>query len=136
MNPVNTHCSQESSSSPSIMRIPRNMLRNIPDAMPRKVRMESRRRSSRVNTYVKYTYDDPSSADSPSDLVVPLRKNIESESPNSSAMGGYPENSFEDDPPTVVPTVDLCNPFSRNDLAGDRCRHSCTHRYCTVSAPY
>ncbi|KAI3888564.1 hypothetical protein MKX03_001327 [Papaver bracteatum] len=157
MNPVNAHWSQESSSSPSIMRIPRNIykpqenrcktsdimrkgevkfkrlrkgihpeiatrsrccpkrshairspnLANTPDVVPRKVRMESRRRSSRVNTNVKYTYDDSSSADSPSDFVISLRKNIESESPNSSAMGAYSENPLEDDPATVVPTVDL-----------------------------
>ncbi|KAI3944640.1 hypothetical protein MKW98_021098, partial [Papaver atlanticum] len=91
---------------------------NTPGAMSRKVRMESRRRSSRAIMNVKYTYDDSSSADSPSDFVAPLRKNIESESPHSSAMGGYSENPLEDDPPTVVPAVDLGIPFSRDDLAG------------------
>ncbi|KAI3872637.1 hypothetical protein MKW92_038180 [Papaver armeniacum] len=94
-------------------------LANTPDAMPEKVRMDSRRRSVRANTNVKYTYDDPSSADSPSVFVVPLRNNIESESSNNSAIGGYSENPLEDDPPTVVPTVDLGIPSSRDDFAVD-----------------
>lgn len=92
-------------------------LANTPDAMPEKVRTDSRPRSVRANTNVKYTHDDPSSADSPSDFVVPLRNNIESESSNNSAIGGYSENPLEDDPPTVVPTVDLGIPSSRDDFA-------------------
>ncbi|KAI3844472.1 hypothetical protein MKX03_023552, partial [Papaver bracteatum] len=83
------------------------ILRNIYKTQPiRCMTSDLMRRSSRANTNVKYTYDDPSSADSHSDFFVPLRKNIESESPNSSAIGGYSENPLEDDPPTVVPTVD------------------------------
>ncbi|KAI3846441.1 hypothetical protein MKX03_001891 [Papaver bracteatum] len=72
--------------------------------------MDSRRRGVLADTNVKYTYDDPSSADSPSDFVVPLRNNIESEISNNSAIGGYSENPLEDDPPMVVPNVDLDPP--------------------------
>lgn len=91
MNPVN------SSSSSSVTRSHHSLkrslaskafnLNNSPDAMPGKVR-----RSSRAHNNVKYTYDDLRFVDSPSDFVVPLLKNIESESPNGYRIGDCSEN--------------------------------------------